>query len=135
MAIASDGRQRATRLSSGSVKRRVYVEDSEDSEGLGGLGDISDSEEDFKPEVKSNKKGVHGRKLKEATPSSEDFQDEEEDEEEEGMSGGGGMVAELIDEESEEETPRKRQKVKAEVYQEVIDIVQAPKGKGEKLST
>jgi hypothetical protein len=133
----SGKRQRATRLSSGSVKKRSYVDEADSDEDIAGLPssteeENSDSEEDFKPEKKS-KRGNGVKAAKRDSPSSEDFTEDEEasDEdivtEEEGEIGGV-----IIDSDEEEEiSTSSRKKFKAESHQEVIEVKKAPKGKSE----
>ena len=135
MSTAGNKRQRSTRLSSGSVKKRSYVDpdDSEDDDGAFAGAD-SDSEEDFQPEKNKKKNGAKSRGGKRDSPSSDDFSEEEEEDEDEEDSISD--EAALVDSEEDEEEPTStsRKKVKVEAHQEIIEVYKAPKGSSESNS-
>ncbi|UZJ52637.1 hypothetical protein CBS101457_001957 [Exobasidium rhododendri] len=147
--MAIGKRQRSTRLSSGSVKKTSYVEDedsnSEDNEKVASSTEEeqedSNSEEEYKPEVKKSNKGGSSRGVagsrssgKKATSPSSDESDDMSD-----MSEEDDLDGEEEEEEEEEEgedsdkrkvksTPNKK-RVESNDYQEIVEIVKAPKGK------
>lgn len=135
----SSKRQRSTRLSSGSVKKRSYIEEvGSDEESAGALSsseeENSDSEEEFKPEKKSKKAGGGGggggvKASKRDSPSSEDFT-EDEDASDEDLVTEDDEVGGVIIDSDEEDTPN-RSKLKAEPHQEIIEVLKAPKSKSE----
>jgi hypothetical protein len=137
MTTAIGKRQRATRLSSGSVKKKVYVEQGSSSEGdsLDSDAGGEDSEEDFKPEKKGKdlKRGRGrgtDRKRREASSSSssDEFKDDglvSEDEEDDEV-----KIEEDVEEDESEEEAQATRKPKSNAYEEVIEIVKAPKVKG-----
>ena len=99
--------------------------------------DDSDSEQDFKL-AKRGKRGAKGGAARAETPSSDEFRDgsasDDDGEEEEDDDDDDAA----IDESGEDEEPvvvktpkRAKARVEAGANEEIIEVVKAPKGKGE----